>query len=305
MEFVLNELSFFSSMSEEEKEDCFGQFFEHVLALEKLSLPDYSERTRILIAKKEFYEFRIALRIWIDKSKKRDVEIKKMFNLLDMMKKKIVSPEYLYNEDEAKGLGYAYENELLCLSLSTSEEWDKDYIQLVKFEYIGDGMMEKKEVITVKHTIKKEHTISHKIWNRIEFINKAPKVIPNRLAQTKKSLFPQLNASNELVNDIEVENIGNVKSWGDFYEKLIRQETGIKIGVLKSIFENFMEINGWVKNERVTNSNQRTVYEAGKLYAALDTQHGTIEVHDSKGTHKGEYRFDGTFEKNSKHTLKI
>lgn len=308
MEVVFNELSFTKVSSANAANNCYKQFFEHYLAIDKLSLTDLLKIITIEevdIFGKEIFNG-ISFRSWLEKLPlKFQVEKELIYKRLVDSEKAVNYPEYHYENGEAKGLGLAHENQLLTISFQTNKKWTEKEIEIIKVEINEKKNVLNESVVKVKHTAKKEHTINYKIWREVGFINENPKVIPKRHAQTKKLLFPQLNASNELVNGVEVENIAKVENWENFYKILVSEDTGVRIVVFELIFENLMEINGWVKNERLTKLNNRTVYEAGKLYAALDTQHGTIEIHNSKGIHKGEYRFDGEFEKNSTHTLKL
>ena len=68
--------------------------------------------------------------------------------------------------------------------------------------------------------------------------------------------------------------------------------------------------NKWAKNDALTKKNGRDVYKDnnGDLYA-LDTQHGTFEVLNTKGKHQGEINFEGVktkdADKTGKHDLKL
>lgn len=308
MEVVFNELSFAIVASENAANECYKQFFEHCLAIEKLSLTDLLKIITIDtidIFGEEIYD-EISFRSWLEKLPVEfGAEKTLIYKILADSKKAVNYPEYQYENNEAKGLGLAHENEQLAISFQTNEKWNKKDIGILKVEIDEKKDSYNENVEKVRHTGCKEHTISYKIWNEAGFVNEKPKVLPNRKPQTKKSLFPQLVASNELVNNVEIEVVGKVENWEKFYEKLVSEDVGVKILIYERIADDLMEINGWAKNNKLTKRNKRSVYQAGKLYAALDTQHGTLEIHDSKGNHKGEYRFSGVFEKHSKHTLDV
>lgn len=320
MEVVFNELSFTKVTSEQAANDCYERFFKHCLAIEKLSLTDLLKIITIDtidIFGEEIYD-EISFRSWLERLPvKFDAEKTLIYKILADSKKAINYPEYQYENNEAKGLGLAYENEQLAISFQTNEKWNKKDIEILKAEIDEKKGFLNENVVKVRHTGCKEHTINYKIWNEANFTNQKAKVLHEKkdksdekryetlMAQTGKLLFPQKKASDELVNEVIIETIGKIENWDDFYKKLVTEDVGIRISIYERIYEDLMEINGWMTNSKLTKRNKRNIYQARKLYAALDTQHGTLEIHDSKGNHKGEYRFSGVFEKYSKHTLDV
>jgi len=71
-----------------------------------------------------------------------------------------------------------------------------------------------------------------------------------------------------------------------------------RIPIVKKYSKIVATINYWEYDSNVSSKNSgRTIYYAGngrqKLYISVDTQHGTFELFDKNGIHKGEYNYYG------------
>ncbi|AXE16691.1 hypothetical protein DR864_02570 [Runella rosea] len=68
-----------------------------------------------------------------------------------------------------------------------------------------------------------------------------------------------------------------------------------KISIYRSVGKYIAEMNGWQENNSLSKKNNRAIFKAlnQSAYLAIDTMHGTFELHDRNGKHKGEYNFKG------------
>ena len=80
----------------------------------------------------------------------------------------------------------------------------------------------------------------------------------------------------------------------EFAKRISAMSPSERVAAVKGKIAKVAGKNGWTKDSKLTQMNQRDVYKSadGKLYAA-DTQHGTIEHTDAKGKHLGEFDIDG------------
>ena len=114
--------------------------------------------------------------------------------------------------------------------------------------------------------------------------------------------------SNEIVDSFFVKR--GVKNFDEFYKKVSKLSAEERIAEYKAAGKRVADGNGWKKNDSLTKKNGRDVYsnEEGEHFA-LDTQHGSFEVLNSKGKHQGEINFDGIkiddADKSGKHDIKL
>lgn len=83
----------------------------------------------------------------------------------------------------------------------------------------------------------------------------------------------------------------------DYHDLGRKIVTGERVKYYKELGERVAEENGWIyRNDLKEVNDGRRIYEdkKNKRFFGLDTEKGSFEVHDKKGTHQGEIDFFGT-----------
>ncbi len=74
-------------------------------------------------------------------------------------------PEYIHHERQARGLGFAYQNDHLAISLSSNDSWRLSYIELeVRYLELDEFDELISELVQVKHASYPEHVAEHADW---------------------------------------------------------------------------------------------------------------------------------------------
>jgi YHS domain-containing protein len=290
---VFNELSV-SFINEEQKIIVLENFYHLCLSLISLSgkcldNPQKSNFQEIL-----FYENFDRSSIYPKNSSFQDVErirLKKMFIEREMPS----VPEYRFEGEECKGLGYAHEQEILSISLETDEKWKKRNLQIDKIK--NDEKLTTSQV-DVKNNIAN-------LDNAFEILEQfADKFYEN--CHSEKIYFeadPKNKKSKNFTHNLlPLKEISNLYlTYKQFYEEIekwneIEKKTEIFIVCKKDVTEKkqaakiITKINGW----EVCNSKGRVIYKhkGTKYYLSNDTEKADFEIQDSKGKHCGAISFD-------------
>ncbi|MDY0996026.1 hypothetical protein SOM38_18115 [Pantoea agglomerans] len=95
------------------------------------------------------------------------------------------------------------------------------------------------------------------------------------------------------------------------YTELMRTNDSEKKQVISKITELTCIINGFKKEQTLSNKNRRDIYynENKKAYLSVDFLHGTFEIHSQDGTHQYEINCKGEIieagDKSGKHNIEI
>jgi len=96
----------------------------------------------------------------------------------------------------------------------------------------------------------------------------------------------------------------------DYYKKAAHLSPNDRVALHQTTAAEAAEANGWKKNSKVSDLNERHVYEdSSGSYYALGTQHGEFELVNAKGKYQGAINFSGAHAKErdaaGKHDLKV
>ena len=161
MDIVLNELSF-ENGNHGRAIDWYNIFFDTCLSLGKelnthVSVVATDRLSNIILDKEMMFDK------WLSTISDKD----KKFAIISMVTKKPILheyPYYYYEQQEAKGLGYAYENELLPISLDNNTKWHELVLEM-ELQYLTEESLEiKEENLTIKHSWdidSSKHHITH------------------------------------------------------------------------------------------------------------------------------------------------
>lgn len=114
--------------------------------------------------------------------------------------------EFSYDGKPVKGLGAAYLNDSLSISMDSSEKWRTYYVNINVSCMDDEGIINQTSE-PVCHSSKLEHLDNHTVW----ITNKKKESIPNGtlLWLKRKELFPHLVFSSKVENQIRPLNTSN------------------------------------------------------------------------------------------------
>ena len=128
-----------------------------------------------------------------------------------------------------------------------------------------------------------------------------------------------VSKSGELIKaGIKAEDAAKVaaaETKADLFEKQLASipSKGEKVAAIKQASREVADLNGWVKDGRLTRLNGRDVYKTsdGSVYS-LDTQHGRWEkINPKTGAHEGEFKLidqrpiPNSVDRSGQHDLKV
>ncbi|WP_117881086.1 hypothetical protein [Aureibaculum luteum] len=149
MDIVLNELSF-ENGNKGRAIDWYNTFFDTCISIGKdlntqISVVATDKLTNIILDREMMFEK------WLSTVSDRD----KRFAIISMASKKPILhdyPYYYYEKKEAKGLGFAYENELLPISLDNNKRWHELSLDMELHYMIEESLEVKEENLTIIHS---------------------------------------------------------------------------------------------------------------------------------------------------------
>jgi|GEM_PF-1809678 len=225
MDIVLNELSFNNS-TRGRAIDWYNTLFDTCISFGKelntpISLVATDKFSNIILDKEMMFDK------WLSTISDRD----KKFLIISMVTKKPILHEYPYyyfEKSEAKGLGYAYENELLPISLDNNEKWHELFLE-IELHYLTEESLEyKEESLSVKHS-----------WN-INSSNHHLEHFREKLSSNQKLIIQEINSGVELWNNREV--YFSHLLFCESTEDNIKRLSGI---ILKSLCNRLLEMNNY------------------------------------------------------------
>ena len=181
------------------------------------------------------------------------------------------SPEYLFHDRIAYGLGESNKKDTFCISFANQlidgvQHWNHSQIPLVKITADRPD-----EPVSARNITNIIHVISdHEIWRNCKFINISP----------TRALLPNKTFSKDIIIAF------NYNTWDDFYTEV--QQVGVS--TLKKAAIILATVNGW-RASSVRPRSKRLIFEAENWFLTVDTRHATFEVYLGIDEHKGEIKF--------------
>lgn len=221
-------------------------------------------------------------------------------------------PDYRIHQQECLGLGYAYQNNLLSISLYTHSNWNNRILEIDKSEIIQENEDSEAVILSKKVNIRNITTIDHAFSILEEF---ADRFYENTYHQ--RPFFQP--ASEEYKNDFEhnllpLKDISNqYLEYGNFYRlEENRVLSNIKdVTEIKRIAYILATLNGYTYEKKCSKlpENKRDIYshKDHNYFITVDTAECEFEIHNkqSENNHKGSFSFDCQRQKGKKKNRKI
>lgn len=202
-------------------------------------------------------------------------------------------------------------NELhLILNFINSAKYEhRSFLQFIKTNSQGDEILNISKKISVQESLS-----SLKMWLLINI--ELPTLISDKTAlekvQSGYSIYPEFmqydwdnwkpSFNYQTWNKEYPENLFPclqisdllVENWNTFYRELNTLTQEERIPIIEPVANQIAIINGWEKNARLSQANNRTIFQpinGSQIYMGVDTQHGEFEIHNAGGDHLGSVDF--------------
>lgn len=207
------------------------------------------------------------------------------------------------SQEVSEGLKIACLYNTIAVSFKSDTFWDKSSLELIHITE-DENRNTIEQTVTVKHASSKVHIDEQNKW----LSSLLAKGLIGTEWKPSKNLFPNLDFSNQLVEDGD---------WSNFLaERDASENANERLAVIIDIGRKVASRNQYYPDHKVsqlntTSSKKRIVFGAGKgkdrIYLSIDLEKGGFEVCNYVGEHIGEYFYDGSKQSDKKagHNLKI
>lgn len=194
MVLIINELSYSSSVSENQAKVWYDDFFQVCFKIEKEYKSKLSLKYSISLIQYNFHENYIFMN-WLSSQRKEEKS-----SILSMMTKDGFIHNYPYYKAyglEGKGLGYAYENNEFLISFKTSDNWTIDEIPVIQEQIIEETLEIETEEFNLRNYYSSENICKHEKYVLVKLKAEKDNVLSGVTAgidiwSKKDELFPNL-----------------------------------------------------------------------------------------------------------------
>ncbi len=290
---VFNEISALNlEGNQSKKKEILNSFYDIILLILKLAgkQKDNTDKNNF---QRIYFEEDFSRDIFIVDDNYDDVErqrLKKLFTDFDLP----AAPEYQFENKEVKGLGYACQENLLAISLSTDEKWLTTTLQIdeISIDAATNLTTHKKEVrniATKQNLIEIVEGFSHDFYENCykDKIYFQADNTDKKSQNFEHNLLPLHHISTCYLTCVELYEQKNGKI--TLHSKYYNNPTPIK-----KMAEIVAYLNGYKFENKISKLNNRDIYshQDSNYFIATDTEKGDFEIHNNSGEHQGAISLD-------------